>query len=62
MEAVAEVQKTVGEKIPMFCIGGITRQNVRAVIHAGANRVVVVSDVLTDQSTTQACKEILSHF
>ncbi len=33
---------------PFFCIGGIKRDNVREVLNAGAERIVVVSDVLED--------------
>jgi thiamine-phosphate pyrophosphorylase len=33
---------------PVFCIGGIKRENLRAVITAGARRAVIVSGILAD--------------
>lgn len=44
--------------IPFYAIGGITRQNVAEVKAAGAQRVVVVSDVLSDPDTAAAVKQI----
>ncbi len=48
--------------LPIFCIGGITLSNLPQVLHAGARRVVIVSDLLKalDPCTqTAACKALL---
>jgi len=54
MENVSLVQDKVGSKIPVFCIGGITRKNIETVAQAGAKRIVIVSDLLTAESIEQA--------
>lgn len=41
---IAEVHRRV--KIPIFCIGGVKRENLPDVIKAGAQRVVIVSGIL----------------
>lgn len=46
-------------RLPWFCIGGITRQNVAQVVAAGATRVVIVSDVLTASDPAQAIRDVL---
>ena len=40
--------------LPFFCIGGINRKNVDAVIKAGARGIVAVSDPLLDRDTREA--------
>lgn len=45
---------------PFFCIGGINRGNVSAVIAAGARRVVAVSDILCDPDPAGAVREMLA--
>jgi thiamine-phosphate pyrophosphorylase len=47
MDDIAAMEQEVGSKIPAFCIGGIKRDNLHAVLAAGARRVVIVSDLLT---------------
>ena len=47
LEDIAAMEQEVGSKIPAFCIGGIKRDNLHAVLAAGARRVVIVSDLLT---------------
>lgn len=44
--------------IPWFCIGGITRKNVIQVKAHGAERIVVVSDVLCDEDTATAVRTL----
>lgn len=44
--------------LPFFAIGGINRQTVQAVKHAGAERVVVVSDALCAEDTAGVVREI----
>ena len=60
MENVRLVQSTVGQEIPVFCIGGIRRDNLAQVQRAGAQRVVVVSDVLRAENVMEAAREIVT--
>jgi thiamine-phosphate pyrophosphorylase len=49
--------------IPIFCIGGIKRENLSAVIAAGAKRVVIVSGLLQANDVAdyaRHCKNLLS--
>ncbi len=65
MENVSLVQDKIGSKIPVFCIGGITRKNIETVAQAGAKRFVIVSDLLTAESIEQAtasAKNIITNF
>lgn len=48
--------------LPWFCIGGINRETLGAVIRAGAQRVVVVSDVLLDKNPARAVQTIVGEF
>ena len=47
MENIPAIQADVGSQIPVFCIGGIKRENLPEVIAAGARNAVIVSDLLT---------------
>ena len=45
---------------PLVAIGGVTRQNARSVIDAGADSVAVISDLLTDpRKSAEAFFEVL---
>ena len=44
-------------KLPWFAIGGITLENLDAVLAAGATRICVVSAILRAPDVTQACRE-----
>ena len=44
-------------RLPVFCIGGIKRENLPAVIAAGACRVVIVSGILQAQDTQGYCRD-----
>ncbi len=44
-EDIAAVHRQVD--LPVFCIGGIKKENLPAVLEAGARRVVIVSGILT---------------
>ncbi len=57
MQDVALIERQVGEKIPVFCIGGIKRGNLPMVVAAGAKRVVIVSDLLTAPDVALATRE-----
>ena len=55
MEDIAEVHRRVS--LPVFCIGGIKRENLPAVIAAGARRAVIVSGILTDEDPAAYARE-----
>ena len=57
---IAEVHRRV--HLPVFCIGGIKRENLREVIAAGARRAVIVSGILTafdPESYVRECAALL---
>lgn len=65
MENISLVQDEVGGEIPVFCIGGITRENIGTVAQAGAKRIVIVSDLLRADSVEQAtasAKQMLTNY
>jgi thiamine-phosphate pyrophosphorylase len=48
--------------LPIFCIGGIKLANLSSVINAGAQRVVIVSDLLQaadPRASTERCKSLI---
>lgn len=45
--------------IPIFCIGGIKRENLGEVMAAGARRVVIVSGILQADDVAGYCREVL---
>ena len=50
--------------IPIFCIGGIKKENLVSVLTAGAKRVVIVSGILQAEDIpayVRDCKRILTH-
>ncbi len=57
VDDVFYVENKVGQQIPVFCIGGITRNNIESVIAQGARRLVIVSDLLTADSIEAATAE-----
>ena len=44
--------------LPVFCIGGIKRENARRVLEAGARRLVVVSGILQAPDPRQYCRDL----
>jgi len=58
MTNILLVQNEIGLKIPVFCIGGITKSNLKTVVENGAKRVVIVSDILTADSIKDATSSI----
>lgn len=63
LESIREVHRRV--PIPIFCIGGIKRENLRSVLEAGARRVAIVSGILQAEDIPaycQDCKALLSQF
>lgn len=61
IENVRSVQGTIGTRIPVFCIGGVKRDNLVDVVDAGARRVVVVSDVLQAEDISAAAQSVVDH-
>jgi len=47
-------------KIPIFCIGGIKLENLSGVLEAGAQRVVIVSEMLKATDIVAYCREVKS--
>ena len=60
IENVAQIQQEVGSQIPVFCIGGIKRENLPEVLGAGAQRIVIVSDLLLAPDIAGATREVVS--
>lgn len=46
--------------LPVFCIGGIKRENLPTVLAAGAKRVVIVSGILKAAEIEKYCRECLA--
>jgi len=59
LENISRVQTSVGEHIPMFCIGGIKPENLELVLASGARNVVIVSALLQASDITSATKEVV---
>ncbi|MBC7930138.1 MAG: thiamine phosphate synthase [Rubrivivax sp.] len=47
LEGVRRVREAVGRDVPLVAIGGITRDNARSVLDAGADSVAVIGALLT---------------
>ncbi len=47
------------EDMPMFCIGGINADTLPEVLHAGAQRVVIVSWLLSRADIAQTAREVI---
>jgi thiamine-phosphate pyrophosphorylase len=60
IENIAAVQADIGSQIPVFCIGGIKRENLPEVLSAGARNAVIVSDLLTAPDIAAAVKGVKS--
>jgi thiamine-phosphate pyrophosphorylase len=63
VDAIRAVHQLVS--LPIFCIGGIKRENLREVLAAGAQRVVIVSGILQAEDSeaySRDCKRMLSSF
>jgi thiamine-phosphate pyrophosphorylase len=56
LEEIAEVHRLVD--LPIFCIGGIKRENLEEVLQAGARRVVIVSGILQAPDIAGYCREV----
>jgi thiamine-phosphate pyrophosphorylase len=61
LNEITQAQRLVS--LPVFCIGGIKRENLPGVLAAGAQRVVIVSGILKasdPQAYCQACRDLLA--
>ncbi|TAE93138.1 MAG: thiamine phosphate synthase [Verrucomicrobia bacterium] len=58
LDAIAAMEREIGSKIPVFCIGGITFETLDQVIRAGARRVVMVSALLQSKDIRAAVKSV----
>jgi thiamine-phosphate pyrophosphorylase len=56
LDDIRRVHETV--TIPIFCIGGIKRENLDAILAAGARRVVIVSAILQSPDIVSYCREV----
>jgi thiamine-phosphate pyrophosphorylase len=50
LDGVRRVRALVGSRVPLVAIGGITRENARAVIDAGADCVAVIGAILSPEN------------
>jgi thiamine-phosphate pyrophosphorylase len=55
---IAEVHRDA--PLPIFCIGGIKRENLASVLATGARRVVIVSGILQAPDIPAYCRDCLS--
>jgi thiamine-phosphate pyrophosphorylase len=55
---IAQVEEEIGSRIPVFCIGGIKRENLAQVLEAGARRVVIVSGLLQAADIAERCRKV----
>jgi thiamine-phosphate pyrophosphorylase len=60
LEDITQMEATVGQQIPAFCIGGITPDTLPQVLNAGARRVVVVSALLQADDVAMATRELVA--
>lgn len=59
LENVEQIQKTVGDSIPMFCIGGVKPDNLELVLASGARRVVIVSALLQSTDVEKSTRSVM---
>lgn len=60
LENIRTVQDTVGQNIPVFCIGGIKPDNLELVLASGAHRVVIVSALLQAADIPTLTRDLIS--
>ena len=58
LNTLIEIRQSVG--IPLFAIGGISRENLVSVLQAGADGVACVSAIVRQKNIRSACEEILN--
>ncbi len=60
LENIRKTQNDIGKKIPIFCIGGIKPSNLTEVKNAGAQRVVIVSHLLSAADPESETRSIIA--
>jgi len=60
LDNIRIVQESVGEEIPVFCIGGIVPDNLELVLASGAQRVVIVSALLRAADIKTATQNVIA--
>ncbi|MEG1740187.1 MAG: thiamine phosphate synthase [Akkermansia sp.] len=60
LEGIAEVRRCLPVEFPVFCIGGINETSLPAVLAAGAQRVVIVSWLLTHPQVEVETKRVIA--
>ncbi|MEM1295563.1 MAG: thiamine phosphate synthase, partial [Verrucomicrobiota bacterium] len=53
---IAQVHEEVG--LPIFCIGGIKRENAPEILQAGAKRLVIVSGILQAENIPAYVRDV----
>jgi thiamine-phosphate pyrophosphorylase len=56
VEEIRAVHELV--RVPIFCIGGIKKENLAPILEAGARRVVIVSGILQAADVVGYCREV----
>jgi thiamine-phosphate pyrophosphorylase len=57
---IDEIRRVHSElAVPIFCIGGIKRENLASVLAAGATRVVIVSGILCAEDIAAYCRSVV---
>ena len=56
LEEIRRVQEAVS--LPVYCIGGIKRENLPALLAAGARHVVIISGILNAPDIAAYCREV----
>ncbi|MEO8350847.1 MAG: thiamine phosphate synthase [Chthoniobacteraceae bacterium] len=56
LDAIRRVHEQV--RIPIFCIGGVKRENLDGILAAGAKRVVIVSGILQAPDIAAYCRHV----
>jgi len=56
LEEIREVHARID--LPIFCIGGVKRENLKTVLAAGARRVVIVSGILQAADIAGYCRDV----
>ena len=56
LDEIRRVQEAVA--LPVYCIGGIKRENLPAVLAAGARRVCIISGILQAPDIAAYCREV----
>jgi len=62
--ATTEILANIRRKthIPIVAIGGITRNNAKPIINAGADYIAVIDDIFSQENITETCQEYLTLF